>query len=281
MPDVFRLDRALIRISGEDTFPFLNNLLTQNIDRLRTERVVYAGLLSPQGKVLIDMFVWADSDDVGDGVLLECARPAAADLVRRLNMYTLRANIGVDDITGAFDVLYAPTPFPGADADPRLPALGWREVSPEDPQPGRYADGAAHYAAQCIALGVPDLSIDAGPEEVFAGEALFEELNGVDFQKGCFVGQENVSRMKRRATTRKKFCRIAFDGPPPNYGASIRAGEAELGSVRSAAGRSAIALLRLDRALVAIEAGQKLTADGQDIRLDPPDWLSLPQRENG
>ena len=281
MPDPLRLDRALIRISGTDTFPFLNNLLTQNIDRLRTEPVVYSGLLTPQGKVLADMFVWADSDDAGDSVLIECAHGASADLVRRLIMYRLRANVRVDDITGTLDVLFSLAAFDGASPDPRLPALGWRAVSPDPPEPARFADGEALYARHRIGLGAPDLARDAAPEEVFAGEALFEELNGVDFQKGCFVGQENVSRMKRRATTRKKFCRIGFDGPAPAPSTPIRAGEAELGSVRSGVEGAAIALLRLDRALEAAEKGENLLAEGQEMRLDPPEWLILPQRGEG
>src|SRR6185436_490760 len=136
------------------------------------------------------------------------------------------------------------------------------------------------YAAKLIAAGAPDLAIDAQPEEVFALEALLEELNGVDFQKGCFIGQENVSRMKRRATTRKKFCPIVFDGDPPAYGAPIRAGEAELGSVRTGVAGRAMALLRLDRALEAAVGGVELLADGKPVRLDPPSWLLAPQRDD-
>src|ERR1700745_528721 len=100
-----------------------------------------------------------------------------------------------------------------------------------------------------IAAGVPDLGKDIAPEELFAGEALLEELSGVDFQKGCFVGQENVSRMKRRATTRRKLCRIAFDGARIESGTPIFAGDAEIGSVRATASMQGFALVRLDRAM--------------------------------
>jgi folate-binding Fe-S cluster repair protein YgfZ len=112
---------------------------------------------------------------------------------------------------------------------------------------------------------------------VFAGEALLDELNGVDFQKGCFVGQENVSRMKRRATTRRKLCAIAFAGEAIAYGTPIRAGEADIGTMRSSQPGRAIALMRLDRALEAQERGVKLLAGERDVRLDPPPWLILPQ----
>jgi len=131
----------------------------------------------------------------------------------------------------------------------------------------------AAYDAYRIAAGVPDLARDASAEEVFAGEALLDELNGVDFQKGCFVGQENVSRMKRRATTRKKFCPVKFDGPPPPHGTLVLAGPTELGTIRTGVEGRAIALLRLDRALTATAP---LTADGRAVKLDPPPWLILP-----
>jgi folate-binding protein YgfZ len=158
-----------------------------------------------------------------------------------------------------------------------LPALGWRRVVHKDEAP---SSGENAYRTHRIALGVPDLARDAQPEEVFAGEALLEELNGVAFDKGCFVGQENVSRMKRRATTRRKFCPVVFDGEAIEYGAPVLAGEAELGSIRTGLAGRAIALLRLDRAIDAVAAGRSLTAAGREIRLDPPPWLILPRRED-
>lgn len=264
-----RLKRTFIHVSGPDAVGFLDNLLTQKISG--DAPVYYAGLLSPQGKVIADMFVWRD----GEACVLDVDPARGDDLLRRLTMYKLRAQVALSSAPGAVAVNDAA--FDNSVRDPRLDAMGWRARVTEIH--GEANDAASN--AKRIAAGVPDLTVDAQPEEVFALEALFEELNGVDFQKGCFIGQENVSRMKRRATTRKKFCPVAFDGDPPAYGTSVRAGEAELGTIRSGMPGRAIALLRLDRALAAVEAGQTLTADGQEIRLDPPDWLSLPQRENG
>jgi folate-binding protein YgfZ len=220
------------------------------------------------------MLLWAD----GDGIIVDADAARGADLARRLTLYRLRAQIAVEDVTSQRYALYAPAQFEGARPDPRFPdgALGWRATSSG---PGSPADGAAAYDAHRLALGVPDLACDAAPEEVFALEALLEELNGVDFQKGCFVGQENVSRMKRRATTRRKFCPIVFDGEAPRPGAPVMAGAAELGSVRSGRPGRAIALLRLDRALAAEAAGQALSAEGRKVRLDPPPWLILPGGE--
>jgi tRNA-modifying protein YgfZ len=263
-----RLERTLIRVSGPDAVGFLDNLLTQNISTDAPVR--YAGLLSPQGKVIADMFVWRD----GEARVLDVDSSRADDLMRRLTMYKLRANVSLSAAPGG--VLVDDEHFDNSVRDPRLDAMGWRALTTEvSSVTGESADNTKRIAA-----GVPHLAADAQTEEVFALEALLEELNGVDFQKGCFVGQENVSRMKRRATTRRKFCPVAFDGEPPAYGAPVRAGEAELGSIRSGIDGRAIALLRLDRALDATDKGQQLTAGDKPVRLDPPEWLLLPARDD-
>jgi tRNA-modifying protein YgfZ len=264
-----RLDRTLIQVSGPDAVEFLDNLLTQKISTDAPVR--YAGLLTPQGKVIADMFVWND----GGGRLLDVDALRSDDLLRRLTMYKLRANVSLQVVPGA--VLVHDEPFDNAIADPRLEALGWRTLSKDA---SAAEPGVEAYRAQRIATGAPDLAADAQPEEAFALEALFEELNGVDFQKGCFIGQENVSRMKRRATTRKKFCPVVFEGEPPAHGTPVMAGQADLGSVRSGVPGRAIAFLRLDRALDAAAKGEPLTAGGKPVRLDPPDWLLLPTRDD-
>jgi folate-binding protein YgfZ len=261
-----RIDRTLIRVSGPDARKFLNNVLTQELDRLDRASVIYSALLAPQGKVLADMFVWAEAD----GVLLDVDPARSEDLLRRLSIYKLRADATLEDVSAQFDVVVSNTAFEGATPDPRLAALGWRKIAPKGAPIG---GGAAGFEAKRIALGVPDLARDAGADEVFALEALLDELNGVAFNKGCFVGQENVSRMKRRATTRKKFCGIVFEGEAPAFGTPVLCGAAELGSVRTGGDGRALALLRLDRAL---SAEAPLTAGGKEIRLAPPDWLLLP-----
>ncbi len=268
-----RLDRSLIRVSGPDARGFLQNVLTQDLDRLDAASVLYGALLSPQGKVLADMMLWAEPEG---GVLIDADRARGGDLMRRLAMYKLRANAKLEDVSERHAVLVSAAAFEGAAPDPRLAdgALGWRTIADS----GAGEDGAAAFEARRVALGVPDLARDAAADEVFALEALLEELNGVDFQKGCFVGQENVSRMKRRATTRKKFCPIAFEGSPPARGTPVMAGAAELGTVRTGVEGRAIALVRLDRA---VSATAPLTVDGRPVRLDPPDWLILPQRDPG
>lgn len=266
----FRLDRAFLRVSGPDAVSFLDNLLTQDVTTLDARGVLYSALLTPQGKVIADMLLWRDEG----GVLVELDPSRVDDIQRRLTMYKLRASVTIERASDRV-ALWDAQSFGGALPDPRHSDLGWRGVTAE----GVSQDGADQFDAQRIAAGVPDLARDAAPDEVFALEALLEELNGVDFQKGCFIGQENVSRMKRRATTRKKFCPVVFEGEPPPYGAIVSAGAAELGSIRSGMEGRALAFLRLDRALAAVEKSEQLTANGIPLRLDPPPWLILPQRD--
>ncbi|MBL8551899.1 MAG: folate-binding protein YgfZ [Hyphomonadaceae bacterium] len=265
------LEHRVLRIAGPDAASFLNNLLTNDLDRLRQSQVLYAGLLTPQGKVFADLFVWRGEDAL-------FVETPSAELLPRLAMYKLRAQATIEDVS---DRLFAQfhlepqSPQPLAAPDPRRPGYGWRRLAPipAPADPGR-------LLAHRLAAGVPELSADAGPGEVFALEALFEELNGVAFDKGCFVGQENVSRMKRRATTRKKFCRLAVEDAP-GKGTPVLAGEVEVGDIRAAADGRGIGLLRLDRALEAAAQGRALSVGGAPARLDPPEWLILPRAGEG
>ncbi|MBU6373614.1 MAG: folate-binding protein [Alphaproteobacteria bacterium] len=280
-------DPALLRVSGPDAGGFLDNLLTRDVGGLAPGGVAYAGLLTPQGKVIADMMVWRDRDEA---FLIETAPDRLAALAQRLRLYKLRARLEIADVSAAWRgaALIDPAapladlgPAALAARDPRPPVAAARALLPA-------ADAAAlakrlgpatsreSVRAWRLALGVPDLAEDTAPEELFALEALFEELGGVDFHKGCFVGQENVSRMKRRATTRRKLCRIAYDGEAPAFGATVEAGGSPLGDVRTSAGGFALAALRLDRALEAAEKGASPTADGRPIRIAPPDWLLMP-----
>jgi len=270
--DAARLDRTILRITGPDARGFLDNLITQNLGLLAAQPVIYGGLLSPQGKVQADFFVWPEATG---GVFVEADPSRGLDLLRRLQMFKLRAAVTIEDVSAAHAVLVGEGQ--GAHPpDPRAPALGWRAlVSAAEAQSA--GASTTSYRASRIALGLPDLAEDCAAEEVFALEALFEELHGVDFHKGCFVGQENVSRMKRRATTRRKFCRLAFEPAPPPAGTPVTTDGVELGSVRSGAGRFALGLLRLDRALEALNQGKQLEAGGAAVRLDPPDWLIMPE----
>ena len=274
MAEQFRLDRALIRVSGPDALDFLQGLLTQDLSRLDGSKLGYGALLNPQGKVILDMLIWPAGDG---GVILEVDPANGADLMRRLTLYKLRARVQLEDVSSSRTLVWSASSFADAVTDPRLPdgGLGFRAIAPKA-RAAELADGASAYEARRISAGVPDLARDATPEEAFALEALLEELDGVDFNKGCFVGQENVSRMKRRATTRKKFCPVVFEGRHLPFGAPVVAGTAELGTVRSSGPGRALAFLRLDRAEEALKAGVPLMSNGLEVRLDPPHWLIRP-----
>lgn len=266
-----RLDRALFAISGPEALTFIDQLATNNVAQLASQPVIYSGLLSPQGKVTADFMLWRTSD----GVMVDVNTRVASALRAKLALYRLRAKVEIGPMETGLGVFAGEISDGRLIAvDPRRPELGRRAIAPvEDAAPELEP---VAYRAHRIAAGVPDPAHDAAVDEVFALEALFEELNGVDFQKGCFVGQENVSRMKRRATTRKKFCPVAFEGAAPAFGAVIAAGGAEIGSVRTGTDGRAIALLRLDRAQDAMNKGVALTADGKTVHLTAPSWLFMP-----
>ena len=270
---LYALPRSVLRVAGEEAGAFLDALVTNDVSRATPEAPVYAGLLSPQGKVIADFIACRAGDDA---LFLDVSRDRAPDLLRRLSLYKLRKRVEIADVSAHWTVLVQTDAQAGLTPDARRPdgAIGARYLSEAAPAA---SDPIADYEALRIAAGVPDLAVDAKPEEVFALEALFEELHGVDFQKGCFIGQENVSRMKRRATTRKKFCRIAFEGPAPAFGTPISAGPAQIGDVRSGIDGRAIAFVRLDRAREADEKSTPLMAGDVHVRLDPPAWLILPE----
>lgn len=263
--------RACLSLTGQDSVDFLDKLITQNVRDLEIGTLAYGALLSPQGKVSTDFFIWRSAD----GFILDVDRSRLEMLGARLQRFRLRARVEIqprEDLALIAYDLAAPAGAHMAGADPRLADSGGRALISQTHAP-KPAD-AGQLLRQRLENGLPDLAHDAGLEEVFALEGLLEELNGVSFKKGCFPGQENVSRMKRRATTRKKFCRLRLEGPGLAPGTPITANGAELGSVRAVRDGTALAFLRLDRAM---EADGDLLAGGMACRLDPPAWLIMPR----
>ena len=266
-------DRGVVRVTGADAEKLLQNLITADLDRLATQEAVFAGLLSPQGKILFDFFVIKTAD----GFLLETARNKAADLAKRLTLYKLRANVTLADASPDYDVYAAwgsaPTPDAAmAYADPRLPALGWRVIAPAGHKPSGEEASEADYHAHRIALGVPEGGRDYVLGDTFPHEALFDQIGGVDFDKGCYVGQEVVSRMQHRSTARKRVVPITSPGDLPQ-GAAVKLGEAQIGTVGSSTGHRALALVRLDRIGEAMGKGQPVTVDDAPITVDLPAWV--------
>jgi len=258
---VARLDsRALVRVTGPDWRVFLQGLLTNDVETLTDGGLRFAALLTPQGKLMFDLFVFGEAD----GCLLDVAADRRDALIQRLTLYRLRAKVEIAQIEGAVFAAWG-ADIEGGQADPRLASLGSRLYGEA---PAADADEAA-YDSHRLSLGVPDPARDALPDRTYPIEANFDLLDGIDFRKGCFVGQETTSRMKRRGAIKNRMLPIRFDGPPPAFGAEVltdaglRAGE-----VLTGIDDRAMALVRLDR----IEG--PVTVDGRAVTIERPAWMS-------
>lgn len=271
-------DRGVIRISGEEASKFLQGLLTNDVERLEAGEARYAALLSPQGKILFDMLVVRIPAEDGAAYLIDCAAAQAADLAKRLSFYKLRAKVAVADESADHGVVAEwgdePQNAVGGVAyrDPRAP-LGWRAILPRDQAMAVGAGYVHEYEGLRIALAVPKGGVDFAYGDAFPHDANLDSLNGVDFDKGCYVGQEVVSRMQHRGTARTRTVKIVLDGPAPEAGASILAGDKPVGTIGSTAGESGLALVRTDRVADALAAGQPLTAGGLSLHLADPEAL--------
>lgn len=271
-------DRGVIRVTGGDATTLLDGLLTNSLARLDKRPALHTGLLSPQGKILFDFFLI----QTADGFLVDVAREMADDLTKRLTFYRLRADVQFENVSERMTVAAV---WPGLPAmpggvvaypDPRNDALGLRLVLP----PGRLPEIPAQqatleqYHAYRISLGVPEAGRDYPLAETFPHEALYDQLQSIDFKKGCFIGQEVVSRMQHRGTARKRAMRITSHDALTT-GSRVAAGEATIGTVGSSSGTTAIAMLRLDRASEAKDKGISIHAGATKLSLDPPDWITF------
>ena len=277
-------DRGVVKVAGGDAQKFLDGLVTADLDKVTAGNARYAALLTPQGKIIADfILVKADEDN---HYFLDCPRAVAPTLVQRLNFYKLRAKVIVEDLSETLGVMAlwdgAGTKGPGLSyADPRLPALGLRCMisahiaAKAASELGAGFVDAADYEAHRIALGVPRGGSDFIYNDAFPHEADMDQLGGVDFDKGCFVGQEVVSRMEHRGTARRRLIQVRAASPIPPAGAEIVAGEKAVGTLGSSAQGRGLAMLRLDRAADALAAGHPLTAGGIEMRLVKPAWAQF------
>lgn len=264
--------RGVVKVSGPDAGTLLNGLLTNDVLKATPRDAIYAAMLTPQGKYMFDMFVLAPQDDV---FMLDVSR--ASDFAKRLAMYRLRSKVTIEDLSQTMGVCAAVSdPVIGSSdyrfVDPRLPGLGVRVISAEQD-----ASPDARYVAHCLGLGIPDPEVDLLVEKDFVMEGLFDELHGLDHHKGCYVGQEMTSRMKRRTSVKNKLCRVRYSGTTPAFDAPILADNWEVGRMRSGIDGVGIAMIRFDRARKAIADGHALMAGDIAVTLDPPDWLVQPQ----
>ncbi len=252
--------RALFFLEGPDAGHFLHNLVTADIDRLAPGQASYAALLSPQGKMLFDFFVLRTAE----AYLIDCAARQRAELVKRLGFYKLRAKVSVAAHEGELGVSPQEPDAEVKFADPRSDAMGWRFVAAR----GSLAEGPDYDAAR-IALGLADSEAELGSGEFFPHEANLDQLGGLNFAKGCYVGQEVVSRMEHRGTARSRILPVELGGEAPVKGTQIRAGDKLVGTMLSSSGSQGLALLRLDRLA---EATEPLLTDGVSLTVLKPRW---------
>lgn len=260
--------RGVVAISGPDAEKLLNDLVTADIAAAGAGRAVYAALLTPQGKVLFDFLVFRD----GERFLFDLPRAKIADFVKRITFYRLRANI---DIAEAPEMRVfaswgdAPHLAGIAAPDPRLPQMGLRALASEPTTPNA---GETDYDAHRIALGVPEGGIDFAYGEHFPHDLDMDQLTGIDFKKGCYVGQEVVSRMEHRGTARRRFVIAESASPLPSPGTEIAAEGKPLGTLGTSAGGKALALVRLDRAREAMDKRVMIAVSGVPLTLQLPPW---------
>jgi hypothetical protein len=293
-------DRGVIKVAGDAARNFLHGLVTADILTLAPVTARFSALLTPQGKIIADFFVIegsaAQDGGLGDGFFLDVPSALTATLVERLNLYKLRAKITIENMSAKLAVLAAWDDKDGGIghdaaraiklglgyADPRLPALGLRAIVPAERAAEAAAEvsasvvAASDYEAHRIALGVPSGGVDFAYSDAFPHETDMDQLGGVDFKKGCFVGQEVVSRMQHRGTARTRAVPVRFEGAAPDAGTAITAGGRPVGTLGSTGGGRGIALLRLDRVDEALAEGGTLTAGTVPLHLVKPDWARFP-----
>jgi hypothetical protein len=290
MKAAFLPDRGVVKVAGSDARNFLNGLVTTDVALLRPGLGRFGALLTPQGKITVDFLITEAPSGHGGGFLIDCPRALAQALADKLGFYKLRAKVEVQNLSDNLGVLAVWDGEPAikpdlAFADPRHTALGFRILLPQElAQKAADLIGAemldsSAYEAHRIASGVPRGGLDFIYGDAFPHETNMDRLHGVDFDKGCYVGQEVVSRTQHRGTARTRTVRIVLDGPAPETGAAILAGDKPVGTMGSTAGERGLALIRIDRAADALEAGTPLTAGGLAIRVAEPDELRSTPRQ--
>ncbi len=292
------LNRSVLAITGDEAKAFLQGLISNDIEKAGPDRAIYAALLTPQGKCLFDFFIVESGTD--GRLLLDVEAERATALTQRLTMYKLRAKVDIADVSGDFGVgaLLGPSVLHdvgleettgaarGLDdgvvfADPRLSALGARAILPKDTMTasletlGLQAGSVEDYERIRFARGVPEGASELGIDKSPLLELGFEELNGVDFDKGCFVGQELTARMKYRGLVRKRLMPVTFEGEAPACGSVIKAGSRDIGDLRSVGEHGGFAVLRIDKLKESTERGETLSADDVPVTAIKPGWFNF------
>jgi folate-binding protein YgfZ len=259
-------DRALVAVSGPDWRRFLQGLVSQDVESLRPGELRFGAMLTPQGKLLFDLFLLGG----GGGCTLDVQATQRDELIGRLGVYRLRAKVQITALDGPVIAAWGGDGWPaGFSTDPRLAGLGWRSLGGACPDGARLAD-AEDYHAHRLELGIPDPGRDCVPDRTYPIEANFDLLHGIDFKKGCFVGQETTSRMKRRGQIKTRMLPIVFDGEEPPRGSEIlTSADLRAGEVLSGMEGRAMALMRLDR----IDGPLHVVGSGA-VRPIFPEWMA-------
>jgi tRNA-modifying protein YgfZ len=276
-------ERGVVKVAGETARSFLNGLVTADMAKVTPSEPRYAALLTPQGKIIVDFIIAEASAEDGGGLFLDCPRALASTLTERLDFYKLRAKISIENLSDGLGVAalwdgLGTSEYGLVYPDPRLPGLGQRMILPPQVFGEAAADmgatvvDASVYEARRIAFAVPRGGQDFIYNDAFPHEADMDQLGGVDFDKGCFVGQEVVSRMEHRGNVRTRVVAVAYDDFAPECGAPVSAGDKPAGMMGSSARGRGIAIVRLDRVADALAAGLPVTAGGLAIRPQKPDW---------
>jgi len=268
MPAVFLRDRSFIRVAGAEAEPFLHNLITTDLVSLGADEARPGALLTPQGKILFDFMIWRD----GSGFLLETDTAQRDGLLKRLTMYRLRAKVdfGVEDIQGV--------------------TVAWADKATDGPKDSRFAkagitltrasgqhgdDAETLYDALRIANGVAVSGRDFALQDAFPHDVLLDLNGGLGFRKGCYVGQEVVSRMQHRGTARRRVVIVSGNADLPASGTELTVGSKPVGTLGSTAGSKGLAIIRIDRAGEAMAAGTPIRADDTDVLVSLPAWSGL------
>jgi len=290
-------ERGVLAVSGPDRKAFLQGLITNDVEKIAPQRAIHAALLTPQGRYLHDFFMVED----GETLLIDCERARLPELQKKLSMFKLRSKVTLEDQSdrwavaviwgdGAREALKLPgepgsaSAFEGGIAyvDPRLGAMGCRAVLPSDKAAaslslaGLTPADQAQWDIHRLALGVPDGSRDLPVEKAFLLESGFDELNGIDWKKGCYMGQELTARTKYRGLVRKRLLPVTIEGAMPAPGTLVMLGEKEAGEMRSGRDGHALAMLRLEMVEAAKQSGP-LTAGAATVTAHLPAWVKLPE----
>ncbi|MGL3606606.1 CAF17-like 4Fe-4S cluster assembly/insertion protein YgfZ [Rhizobium sp. G187] len=269
MPSAFLPDRTFLRIGGPDAEHFLQNLITTDLGQVPAGEAWPGALLTPQGKILFDFLVWRGEDHL----ILETTIDQADALVRRLTMYKLRAAVTIEILEAKGTTVHFGEATTAGIVDHRFAVAGvsvHRNMGPTDP-----VEDQAAFDALRIACGIPESGSDFALQDAFPHDVLFDKIGGVSFRKGCYVGQEVVSRMQHRSTARRRLVIVTSDTALPSGSVEMTVGQKSIGTLGSVYENKGLAILRIDKAGEAMAQGQTILAGSVPVTLTLPQWSGL------